>query len=135
MAENSYRTKQRSVILECLQENSNTAFTIDEIVELLKNKGEPVGRTTVYRYIENLTKSGEVRRFAEGGKKSSTFQYMNHHKECEEHMHLKCVSCGKLIHLSCDFMNEVCSHIMTHHNFKVDNSKTTILGLCEECNK
>lgn len=133
MSENNYKTKQRSVILQCLKENCERSYTIDEIVELLRAQGETVGRTTVYRYIESLSKSGQVRRFAEGGKKSATFQFMSNHEDCEEHMHLKCINCGKLIHLGCDFMNGVCGHIEQHHNFRVDNSKTTILGVCEDC--
>ena len=135
MSENIYKTKQRSIILKLLEDNSENSFTIDEIVALLKKNGEPVGRTTVYRYVENLSKSGEVRRFYEGGKSSATYQYVKKENHCAEHMHLKCTECGKLIHLGCDFMNGVCSHIEEHHKFLVNNSKTTILGICEDCLK
>ena len=133
MSDNIYKTKQRAVILDCLKENSENAMSVDEIVYALKQKGSAVGRTTVYRYTDSLCKSGEVRRFSDGSSKSATFQYVAFHKDCENHMHLKCTNCGKLEHLSCDFMNGVCGHIMSHHKFMVDNSKTTLFGLCEEC--
>ncbi|MGN1417928.1 MAG: Fur family transcriptional regulator [Acutalibacteraceae bacterium] len=133
MSESAYKTKQRATILKCLKENEKRAYCVDEIVDLLKARGEAVGRTTVYRYVDALSKSGKLRRFAEDGKRSVTYQYIENCEECSEHMHLKCLACGKLIHLDCDFMNGVSEHIMAHHGFCVDNSRTTILGLCADC--
>lgn len=135
MSENTYKTKQKSIILKLLQDNSENSFTIDEIVALLKESGESVGRTTVYRFVERLFESGEVRRFYEGRKSGATYQYVEKDNNCQDHMHLKCTECGKLIHLGCDFMNGVCTHIEEHHKFFVNNSKTTILGVCEACRK
>lgn len=135
MSENQYKTKQRTVILSCLRSNKEKALTVDEICEKLRETGVSVGRTTVYRYLDSLLESGSVRKFLEQKGKSATFQYVESSDCCLEHLHIKCTSCGKLVHLSCDFLNEVCSHIMLHHNFRVDNSKTTILGLCDNCYK
>lgn len=135
MADSIYKTKQRAVILECLKDNLEKSYTVDAIVELLKDRGEPVGRTTVYRYIDCLVESGSVRKFISDNGKSATYQFVEHCGDCFEHMHLKCIKCGKLEHLGCDFMSGVCGHIMEHHNFKVDNSKTTIFGICADCMK
>ena len=131
----SYKTKQKSVILDCLKKNSDREFTVDGLVDLLKADGVCVGRTTVYRYLDYLVKTGDVRKFVSESTRQATFQYIEHKHECEAHMHLKCMKCGKLIHLSCDFMNGVCDHILSHHSFRVDNAKTTLLRLCEDCYK
>lgn len=133
MAENQYKTKQRTLISECMKNNREKALTVDEICEELKKMGVSVGRTTVYRYIDSLQKSGEVRRFSEEKGKSATYQYVDGHSRCHEHLHMKCTTCGKLVHLSCDFMSGVCSHLYEHHKFRVDNSKTTIFGICDSC--
>lgn len=135
MPESSYKTKQRAVILDCLKRNSDREFTVDELVDLLRSESVAVGRTTVYRYIDFLSQSGDVRKFVADSGRGATFQYVEHKHECEEHMHLKCIKCGRLEHLGCDFMSGVCEHIMQHHYFKVDNSKTTLLGLCKDCLK
>lgn len=135
MNESSYKTRQRALILDCLKQNEQNAYTIDEIVDLLKAQGQSVGRTTVYRYIDSLYRQGSIRRFERGGKNGATFQYISQKDSCKQHMHLKCVECGKLIHLDCDFMSGVCEHIYSHHGFIVDNSKTTLLGLCSSCAK
>lgn len=133
MNENKYNTKQRAGILSFLKENCERALTADEIVALLKERGCTVGRTTVYRYIDALTRSGQVRKFSLENEKSATYQYVPNHESCHEHMHLKCVCCGKLVHLSCDFVSEICSHIHEYHGFTVDNAKTTLLGVCADC--
>lgn len=133
MSETGYKTKQKAVILDCLKNNSDREFTVDGLVELLKSESFAVGRTTVYRYLDYLVKNGDVRKFVSDSTRQATFQYIEHKHECEEHMHLKCIKCGKLIHLSCDFMNGVSEHILSHHNFRLDNAKTTLLGICEDC--
>ncbi|MBQ8029405.1 MAG: transcriptional repressor [Clostridia bacterium] len=133
MTEPSYKTKQREIILNYFSNNHEKAYTIDEIVEILKESGTVVGRTTVYRYCDYLVKSGNLRFFPQSRGKSGTYQYVEHADECSEHIHLKCVSCGKFIHLGCDFVSNICEHISEHHNFKVDNSKSTFFGLCSDC--
>ncbi len=133
MSETGYKTKQKTVILDLLKNNCDREFTVDGLVELLKSESFAVGRTTVYRYLDYLVKNGDVRKFVSESTRQATFQYIEHKHECGEHMHLKCIRCGKLIHLSCDFMNGVSEHILSHHNFRIDNAKTTLLGICEDC--
>lgn len=135
MAANTYQTKQKQRILACLQKNAEQAFTIDEITEIV-NRGEgKVGRTTVYRYMETLLSEGKVRRFTDNSGKGATFQYVDDPSGCERHMHLKCEGCGKYIHLDCNTMQEVNAHILAAHHFRVDNAKSLLVGLCEDCRK
>ena len=55
--------------------------------------------------------------------------------ECLEHFHLKCIECGKLIHIDCNYMKSLDEHILQHHGFKVDNSRTVLYGICNSCNE
>lgn len=133
MSGSSYNTKQKQLITKLLIDNKTHQFTCEEISDLLKNNGTPVGKATLYRYLEKLSVTGEVRKFIEPGSKSAYFQYIDNELNCKEHLHLMCTDCGKLIHLGCDFMNGVGEHILNHHKFRIDNSKTVIYGLCENC--
>lgn len=133
MSGSTYNTKQKQTILSLLEENKDRQFSCEEITEALKNNGTPVGKTTVYRFLDNLESKGIVRKFTFTDTKISSYQYIDEQLNCHEHMHLKCVCCGNLVHLGCDFMSEVGKHILEHHKFRVDNSKTVILGLCEKC--
>ena len=133
MSNSTYNTKQKKSILQLLESNRDRQFSCDEITEELRKKGTPVGRATVYRYLDNLVKSGKARKYTDADSKISSYQYIDSQLNCQEHMHLKCVCCGSLVHLGCEFMSEVGRHILEHHNFRVDNSKTVILGVCENC--
>jgi len=133
MADISYNTKQKKLIEKVLTNNPEMQFTCEDVAELLKSEGTPVGKTTVYRYLENLTKTGRLRKAQSLDGKSSVYQYIADGLGCDGHLHLRCTSCGKLFHLGCDFMSGVGEHIRMHHNFIIDNSKTVIYGLCENC--
>ncbi len=129
----TYNTRQKKIIESFLRKNITAQFTCEEISEILKNEGTPVSKTTVYRYVENLTKDGRVRKITGGECKSAHYQYIDEEMNCHSHMHLKCLKCGEFIHLGCEFMCGVNEHIYEHHRFRIDNSKTVLYGLCEKC--
>ena len=128
----TYNTKQKQFILSLLSENADQQFTCEDIAELLKSNGTPVGKSTVYRYLLRLEEEGKVRKFNENSK-SAFFRYIGNTEECKEHLHLKCLSCGDFIHLDCKLMDNVRAHLINDHHFKIDNSKTVLYGLCKNC--
>ena len=132
---NTYNTKQKQLISDILIENKSRDLTCDEIADVLKDRGTPVGKATLYRYLERLNKDGSIRKTVAPGAKSATFQFIDKEMRCESHLHLKCTGCGQLTHLGCDFMNSVSEHVFKHHKFKIDNTQTVILGLCEKCSQ
>lgn len=129
----TYNTRQKKTIEGFLKENTDKQFTYEEISDALRQMGTPVGKTTVYRYVEKLVCEGKVRKITGGTSKSAQFQYIDEGMDCNSHMHLKCLKCGEFIHLGCDFLSDVNSHIYEHHRFRVDNSRTVLYGLCEKC--
>lgn len=130
---NTYNTKQKQIILSYLESNFTNQYTCEALSNILREAGTPVGKTTVYRYLEKLTENGRVRKITGGNSKSALYQYINEEMNCHSHMHLKCLKCGDFIHLGCDFMHGVNEHLSKHHRFTVDNSKTVLYGLCEKC--
>ncbi|MBR6314463.1 MAG: transcriptional repressor [Clostridia bacterium] len=135
MPGNEYKTKQKQSLLRVLRENSERALTIEEWTALLHKQGAPIGKTTVYRWMDKLVESGLVRKFTAGRGQSATFQPVEPHRDCDSHLHLKCVSCGKFIHLDCDVMAGVNEHVLEHHGFQIDNRRSLLYGLCEDCLK
>lgn len=49
----SYNTKQSKMVFDILLENKDRHLTADEIFEKLRKSGESVGKTTIYRHLEN----------------------------------------------------------------------------------
>jgi Fur family ferric uptake transcriptional regulator len=46
---------------------------------------------------------------------------------------LKCETCGSLIHVDCDFLNEIEKHLFKTHNFRINTLKTVFYGICKKC--
>ena len=101
----AYRTKQREIILDYLKKCQDGHVTIDEVTDHLKNEGNRVGRTTIYRYMEKLADEGFLRKYYIEEGVGACYQYQgNSESACRSHFHLKCVKCGRLFHVSCDFL-------------------------------
>ena len=133
MSKVSYNTKQKQIIYSFLKDNANNFLTCDEIYDGLKKQSNPVGKATLYRFLDMLVSSGDARKVIDDNKKCAAYQLLDKEMNCDGHMHLKCTCCGSLVHLGCDFMHSVGEHILKHHEFRIDNSKTLIYGLCSKC--
>lgn len=127
-----YNTRQRALIIEFLKENS-AHVTVRDIIQHLSEQGIRVGTATVYRTLDKLCALGVVRKFVVDERSGACYQY-THGAECDEHFHLKCVSCGALIHMDCGFLEQMEKHIFEDHGFTVSSGKTVIYGLCADCN-
>ena len=130
-----YNTRQKEILLKFLRENSSEHITVQKICNFMNNAGTPMGTATVYRQLDKLVEKGFVRKYLLDGRSGACYQYTGNNGECCEHYHLKCTSCGKLIHLDCEFLNDINKHILEHHGFVVDNSKTVFYGRCSDCLK
>ncbi|MBE6673950.1 MAG: transcriptional repressor [Ruminococcaceae bacterium] len=126
-----YSTKQREVILAYLKEN-NAHVTASDVIFHLKEEGCVVSTATVYRTLEKLEKDGVVKKMIIGEGTGACYQYIDG-DGCSEHFHLKCVKCGRLIHLSCEFLHSMESHIFNEHGFTVSSGRTIIYGTCAQC--
>ena len=131
MDSQNYRTKQKSLILSCVIETAGRHFTADDISEMLDSKGTHVGKATVYRHLDRLLADGEIKKYTLGDKTGACYQYNG--KNVCEHFHLKCTSCGRLIHADCSFLDKLSSHIADEHGFSIDGSRTVFYGTCSDC--
>lgn len=126
-----YNTKQRAIILDNIKENQNNHYTADELLDLLKANKTPVGRATLYRYLDYLVQTGEVKRFYIEEGMGACYQYAGHN--CEDHYHLKCNNCGKLLHVDAKDINALNNKIQKQYGFSVDLSRVVLYGKCTEC--
>ena len=132
----NYNTKQKERISELFQQQGDRHVTAGQISLYLQEQGTPVGMATIYRYLDQLVSEGIIRRYVLDGKSGACYQYVGDHPDaCREHFHLKCLACGKLFHVSCSYLNELNQHILEHHDFEVDHTKTVLYGYCSACRK
>lgn len=133
MAGNNYVTASRRKILEYLQESDERAVTAADVAAYLKAQNSEVNITTVYRYLDKLAKDGTLIKYVAEKGCQSAYQYVRPGRHCSEHLHLKCVRCGKIIHLDCHFMKEISSHIEESHDFVLQCSQSVLYGICGDC--
>ncbi len=135
MQKGRYNTRQREVLLEYLRKMQGEHITVNDIRSYLSESGSGVGMTTIYRQLDKMVDEGIVKKYVLDSSSAACFEYVDSHNECRESgcTHLKCTSCGKLIHLHCDDLKTTGKHILEEHGFKVDMTRTVIYGLCDEC--
>lgn len=133
MAGSGYATASRRRILEFLKNNSNRTVTAADIDTYLRENDSEVNITTIYRYLDKLAQEGTVMKYVteKGGK--AAYQYVELGHRCEEHLHLKCVKCGSIIHLECAFMDEISEHISKDHGFSLQCKNSILYGTCKNC--
>ena len=130
---NKYNTKQRELILSCLRENKDNHVTVDDIMDYLKDKGAAVGKTTVYRSLDNFVKEGIVQKYNAVERMGACYQYVGQSGTCRSHYHLVCMDCGDMIHLECNYMDDLSNHMSDNHDFSLDKFKTVFYGHCNKC--
>lgn len=127
----SYHTEGKEKLYNFMSTHPDMHYTVDEICEYLN--GDNSAKSSVYRNLSALCEYGVVRKFRSEGQNSFVFQYVGKESGCENHFHLKCLSCGKLIHLECENVDELREHIAKNHGFEIDSGRSILYGYCSEC--
>lgn len=134
MKKREYRTKNRTLILEYLKAEKEHTISIADIDAYLKQKGETINISTIYRFLDKLVAEGKVMKYQQEDGKKAVFQYVEEH-QCQNHLHMQCVKCGRMIHLNCGFMEEISDHMLEHHHFRLQCQNSILYGMCETCEK
>lgn len=125
----NYNTRQKDIIVSAVETFGGKHFTAEEMYDSLRGKDENIGISTVYRNLDKMVESGEIKKFTLAGEKAC-YQSIG----CRDsHFHLKCIECGKLEHLSCDHLDEISTHVKEKHGFVIDSTRTVFYGLCKNC--
>lgn len=131
----TYNTEQKNELLRFLKKNSQKSFTIEEICNEMHADNQietPPGKSTLYRLIPKLVEDNMIKQFNGGKGRKNVYQVIGDER-CNSHLHLKCVNCGRIIHMDSDISVELSKMIQMHDEFKVSTGKTTIFGTCKEC--
>jgi len=133
MRSDSYKTKQRDAIYNYIVSLNDQDVTAAQIVKHFTNHELPIGRSTVFRFLGQMTDSGMLRRYTIDGKTGSFYQLADQSEDCNIHFHLKCEQCGRLEHLDCDELELIEQHVSKEHAFQVNMLKTVFYGKCKDC--
>ncbi|HZN63610.1 MAG TPA: Fur family transcriptional regulator [Planctomycetota bacterium] len=101
----------------------------DDLIELLRRDGTPVGRATVYRTLAILRGSGlfDEHDFGSGHKVYERALGRPHHD------HLFCVSCGAVIEFREPRIERLQDEVTRRHHFTAMYHSHKIFGYCRRC--
>lgn len=134
-ARQDYNTKARKCILDFLEQSGEGTVSVSDITEYMEREGVSVNRATVYRYLKRLTDERRVLKFTEDETQKSVYQFVGQKQNCDEHIHIKCIRCGRLMHLECGFTENIKKHLAEEHGFLLHCEGSILYGLCETCRK
>ncbi|MDD5922991.1 MAG: transcriptional repressor [Eubacteriales bacterium] len=136
MTARKYKTKQYDELLEYLKTIPGEHVTVFQIHEHFQKIGNSIGITTLYRQLDRMIEEGVVKKFTVDPRTPACYEYMGIENEPgEPYYHLRCESCGKLIHIQCAEISELEHHLLKGHGFLVDPGRTVVYGYCEECRR
>lgn len=129
-----YNTEQKKLLLDFLEKNSDSSYTVDEIsTRLRESEGENApGRSTVYRLMTRLVEERRVHRFSGEGSRRFLYRIIAD-DHCRTHLHLKCLQCGKILHLDRATSSALLEQVNKVKGFSVSEEETLLFGNCAEC--
>ena len=122
-------TLQREAVAEVVFA-SEEHLSVDDIERRLRERGDRIGKATIYRTLDLLVKSKLVEEhdFGEGFKR-----YEHRLSRQPVHEHLICVECGTVTEFRSDEVREVERRIAAEYGFAPSRHRLEIYGLCREC--
>lgn len=120
-------TRQRLTVMDCLRDRSD-AVTAQELYRYLREAGQPVGLTTVYRTLTALAEVGLLDRLDRDGEQGFRLcgATMHHH-------HLVCERCGTVEELEAEEVERWVSQVADRHGFALTAHRADIVGICAVC--
>lgn len=120
-------TKQRTAVSSLLDEVEDFRSAQD-LHDLLKQRGESVGLTTVYRTLQSLADAGEVDvlRTQDGEAVYRRCSQGHHH-------HLVCRVCGRTVEVEGPAVERWAGRVASEHGFTDVSHELEIFGTCGPC--
>ncbi|HEX3733035.1 MAG TPA: transcriptional repressor [Mycobacteriales bacterium] len=120
-------TRQRSAVAEVLDETDEFR-SAQEIHDLLRQRGTPVGLTTVYRTLQAMADAQEVDMMRPPGGDHLYRRCTNEH-----HHHLVCRSCGTTVEVTGPTVERWAQRIAVEYGFSDIAHTLELFGTCASC--
>jgi Fur family ferric uptake transcriptional regulator len=120
-------TRQRAAVSALLAEVEGF-HSAQQLHAMLRERGERVGLTTVYRTLQGLSDSGEVDVMRPPGGEHL-------YRRCSEghHHHLVCRSCGRAVEVAGPAVESWATRVAAAHGYADVSHTLEIFGTCPDC--
>ena len=120
-------TRQRSAVSALLIEVDGF-HSAQELFAMLRDRGEKVGLTTVYRTLQALADASEVDVMHPPGGEALYRRCSTGH-----HHHLVCRSCGRTVEVEGPAVEQWAARVAAEHGYVDVDHTVEILGQCPAC--
>lgn len=123
------RKRTRDKIVEVIEEMpQGVHLSAQELHDKIVQDGDAVSLSTIYRALERLQASGEVRSIM-----STRGQLWESAHHDDQHDHLICTSCGITIEFSDSQVSGFGKTVAKRKGFRYQESRFDIFGYCSKC--
>lgn len=122
-------TRQRRAVSTAL-ESIDDFRSAQDIHDLLKQRGENVGLTTVYRTLQAMSESGEVDLLRNDDGEAL-------YRRCSDghHHHLVCRDCGRTVEVAGPTVERWADRVAAEHGYADISHTLEIFGSCQDCHQ
>lgn len=123
-------TRQRAAI-EAVMDDVQSFLSAQELHSLLRQRGDKVGLTTVYRNLQALADRGDV----DIVRRSDGEAVYRKCETDEHHHHLVCRSCGYSVEIENDELERWAKYAARRYRFSDVSHDLELFGICEACSE
>ena len=121
-------TVQRRALLQLVLSFARR-FTADDVLDELRASGVKVGRATVFRSLDLLTRLGYLGRVHDGDHLAYTVCDGGHHH------HLVCSNCGQVLHFEGCPITGLLSDLESRNGYHIEHHRVEVAGICPSCQR
>jgi Fur family ferric uptake transcriptional regulator len=120
-------TRQRVAVRSVFQ-HLDGFHSAQEVHARLRDAGDPIGLSTVYRAVQSLADDGELDSI-----RTDTGEALYRRCSPQHHHHLVCRGCGLTVEVAGPAVETWADRIAAEHGFADVSHTLEIIGTCAEC--
>jgi Fur family ferric uptake transcriptional regulator len=125
-------SKVRDAVARCALSRAGH-FSVEDIVRALQDEGvQEAHLATVYRAMPLLVDAGIVQTTLVAPGDSQQYEVVF---EREQHHHLQCAECGRMIEFQSSALQALQREIAGRYGFQLDGRASELHGRCKECRR
>lgn len=130
MTSTGVRSTRQRVAISTLLESLDDFRSAQELHDELRQRGENIGLTTVYRTLQSMATAGLVDTLRTDTGESVYRLCSEHH-----HHHLVCRNCGSTVEVEGHQVERWATDVAAEHGFSEVSHTIEIFGTCADCRK